>query len=222
MKSKRQQSFSPFVLALVSGLSLRTPSAHATVYYVNGNVTASGAGTSWNTAFKTIQEITPFTSPALAPGDEIWVAGATTLPYDAGVTAYDSVKMYGGFPPAGTPAFAVRNPSAYPTVIDGANIATVGLTVENGANNATIIDGFVIQSATVFGIQNGNTSAAQFLEKKGRPPFFGVLFGWPVVAANELRRRLHSRRSSSDVTHNRPPLEFLFISFTPNLIRLKW
>ena len=56
---------------LFSILFSLTISAHAYVWYVDGNQAISGNGTSWFEAFKTIQEAVPWA----VGSDEIWVRG---------------------------------------------------------------------------------------------------------------------------------------------------
>lgn len=113
-------------------------SSRAATWYVNADIGTPGLGTSWADAADEIQDITP---PALQPGDKIFVAGGTATAYQATVTAYSGVELYGGFPPTGEPGFGFRNPELYPTIIDASG-ANVGIDVEAGAIPATRIDGF--------------------------------------------------------------------------------
>ena len=62
------------------------------VWYVDGDVSSSGDGTSWGTAFKTIQEAID----AASAGDEIWVKQGTYVP-SSEITVYKDIYIYGGF-----------------------------------------------------------------------------------------------------------------------------
>jgi len=113
------------LLAATAAL-LWVTSARATDYFVNADADPSGNGLTWATAYDSLADITPSTTPALAPGDTIFVAGGTNNLYPATVTAYSGVRLIGGFPPTGNPSEGQQNPVLYPTVID-ASAATVGL-----------------------------------------------------------------------------------------------
>jgi len=151
------------ILILASALSILMYSrSEATDYYVNGNVTASGAGTSWALAFKTINEAAAASSPT-----NIYVAGdelPTPIVYAEStmVTVPDAVKFYGGFPPSGDPSFSDRDPSRYVTIIDGQNTLSAVVTVDDDATFQTLIDGFTITGAVHHGIKNGANSQCAF------------------------------------------------------------
>ncbi|PLX06795.1 MAG: hypothetical protein C0596_13910 [Marinilabiliales bacterium] len=76
-----------------------------TVYYVDGSVTSSGSGTSWGTAFKTIQEgINAAESSLSDPSSEtaqVWVKEGTYYIYssseDNTIEMLEGVEVYGGF-----------------------------------------------------------------------------------------------------------------------------
>ncbi|WP_321418126.1 right-handed parallel beta-helix repeat-containing protein [uncultured Desulfobacter sp.] len=122
MKNKKEK------LLLLTGivfvcLCLAT-SAYATKWYVDASVTSSGTGESWSQALKTIQEAIAKADSrwmiCYAPFDSIYVkSGAYNL--SSTVIINKVVSIYGGFPRTAAPAFADRDPEAYPTIIDGNN-----------------------------------------------------------------------------------------------------
>ncbi len=121
---------------------------------------ATGNGKTWATASGNIQEMidAPLT-------EEVWVAEGTYLPaVKAGNGTYDrdktfllknGVKVYGGFPAAGTPAMQDRDWEAHETILSG-DLGTPGNTTDNafhiviiaGQQNTepeeTILDGFTL------------------------------------------------------------------------------
>jgi len=116
--------------------------AAAAVWYVDGGIDSSGDGTSWGTAFKTIQEGIDVAG-SVPPADEIWVRSVEVDPYAyvlaAEISVNKSVSLYGGF--AGTEtAREERNWVTNVTTIDG-NLVTRCLNVT--VTDATI-DGFTI------------------------------------------------------------------------------
>ena len=151
----------------------------ASVVYVNGAVSASGDGSSWSTAFKTVQEALNSCT------QQIWVAAGTYKPtaYPAGCTncstnrdytfhLVNGVKMYGGF--AGTETLlSQRNYVTNVTILSGDfngndSISGSGATLYIGNNtenathvvlsvnddSTTVLDGFTIKG----GYANGGFS----------------------------------------------------------------
>lgn len=121
--------------------------------YVNGNLPASGThnGTSWSTAFRTVQE----GIDAAASGEQVWVAAAT---YYTVITAKSGVALYGGFAGNET-SVSQRDWAANVTILDGENKQHVTdsfrdsvVFVPTGATISTIIDGFTIKR----GLGTGN------------------------------------------------------------------
>ena len=122
----------------------------ATVYFVDCGQAASGDGTSWATAMKTIQEA--ISACNTAGGGEVWVKAGTYSPDDP-VSLLNWVNLYGGFAGNET-ARCSRDPWSNVTVIDGAN-TTDGIAVMRGESPDTVIfDGFTVTGATGSGIVN--------------------------------------------------------------------
>jgi len=97
-------------------------------------------GTSWETAFPTIQEALN----AVLPGEQVWVAEGTyteNLRLDT-----PDVGLYGGF--AGTEtAREERDPKAHATVLDGGSKGSV-VTFGPAAMRTTLLDGFTIRGGS--------------------------------------------------------------------------
>lgn len=146
-----------FALTFIFGLS----TVHATVYYVDSaKANNTGAGTSWATAKKDIQNAIAL---AVSAGDEVWVKKGTykpTVMVPSGTTSRDmsfqvtdGIKLYGGF--AGTEALLTQrnlNLIANRTILSG-DIGNVNDTSDNSRHvmvtsatitNTTTIDGFTI------------------------------------------------------------------------------
>ena len=121
----------------VTVIQMQPPTA-GSVWYVDKNSPGPvHNGTSWISAFLTVQE----GLNAALPGDEVWVAAAT---YVELVTLNLGVGLYGGF--AGTEtARNERNPIANPTIIDGNQGGTV-VTPPRGATTTTRLDGFTVRN----------------------------------------------------------------------------
>lgn len=117
--------------------------AWGAVWYVAGDRPSSGGGTSWDNAFKTIQEAVD----AAGPADEIWVKqGTYSLPAEIKITRH--VGMYGGFMGSET-AIIQRDLSVNVTTVDGSN-SMRGFTIYTGLITdpyQCVIDGFTITNA---------------------------------------------------------------------------
>ncbi|MFA6060618.1 MAG: T9SS type A sorting domain-containing protein [Taibaiella sp.] len=146
-----------FALTFIFGLT----TAHATVYYVDSaKANNTGAGTSWATAKKDIQNAIAL---AVSAGDEVWVKKGTykptvmvpggTVSRDMSFQVTDGIKLYGGF--AGTETLLTQrnlNLTANRTILSG-DIGNVNDTSDNSRHvivtsaaitNNTTIDGFTI------------------------------------------------------------------------------
>jgi predicted outer membrane repeat protein len=97
-----------------------------TVFYVNGLVAASGNGTSWSTAFKTIQEginaaSASLTTPASQTA-QVWVKQGTYYVYSTStentISMKEGVQIYGGFNGTET-LLSQRNYTTNETILDG-------------------------------------------------------------------------------------------------------
>ena len=134
--------------------------ASATIRYVDASVSNSGAGTSWATAYKTVQE---GINACTAHGDEVWVKAGTYYPTEdpnGSASPTDSrdktiyiknydIKLYGGFDGTETSS-AQRVPQTNVTILSGDIDPTstndcyhVLLTINRGASCVT--DGFTVQ-----------------------------------------------------------------------------
>lgn len=143
--------------AVITGLaclvvSLTFPAtALAATWYVNGeNASGIEDGTSWATAFRTIQA--GVAAASHASGGFVWVArGTYTADSSPVVTMADNVHIYGGF--AGTEGpgeFDLRDPAVNITIIDGEGVRRCVV----GADNARL-DGFVITRGMATGTSTG-------------------------------------------------------------------
>ncbi len=110
--------------------------------YVNGTVSASGEGSSWASAFKTLEDALLFTSSCRAGIDSIFVAGGTyrTESGDA-LSMKSGVKIYGGF--AGTERFLSERDllAGHTTVLRGEYESVIK---NYQVDNTAVLDGFTI------------------------------------------------------------------------------
>ena len=164
---------------------LNLASACTTVYnndiaYVNAGAVGANTGTTWANAFTSLQS-------ALAVArtcgvNQIWVAQGTYKPTtganrDSSFFMVDGVAIYGGFAPTGSPTFAQRNPTLYPTRLSG-NIGAAGaadnsyhvVTALGGVSNTSILNGFVVA--------DGNANLASGFGNVGA----GLLLGTAGIA----------------------------------------
>ena len=99
------------ILCLSSCIFLLPSAVLAATLFVDGRIEASGDGTTWTQALKTINEALG----QAAAGDDIWVARGT---YYTSITMKSGVGLYGGFAGNET-AMEERVLGAHPTLIDG-------------------------------------------------------------------------------------------------------
>jgi len=115
------------------------------IWYVDGDISASGGGTSWERAYKTIQEGVD----AAGSGEKVWVkAGIYNNFPDTKilVTITKGVLLYGGF--TGNEANEdQRNLSAHSSSLDADGIERVFLMRIEGSEPVTV-DGFTFANAT--------------------------------------------------------------------------
>ena len=102
------------------------------VYYVDGSVASSGDGTTWATAFKTIQEAINAADLHNMSGwtnnPEVWVKAGT---YNENIMVWHGVRVYGGWAGTESPltpdVHSSRNLSANLTTINGSTLNTTAL-----------------------------------------------------------------------------------------------
>lgn len=111
--------------------------ARATVHYVSASAPNSlRNGSSWQTAFRTVQEAVA----ASLPGDDVWVAAGS---YAGPLTMRPGIAVYGGF--AGEETFRdARNPTQHPTILTGGK-AVRAVTIPSGSDNVTL-DSLIIEA----------------------------------------------------------------------------
>jgi len=126
--------------------------------HVDESVSASGDGTSWATAFKTLQEALDAISEAY-PSDSILVAKGIYMPdNNQSFSMIEGVKIIGGFPNGGGERDIAHNA----TILK--NNASGSIVVRNYYNNltpASVLDGFTITNVAGIGnmaMYNVNTS----------------------------------------------------------------
>ena len=136
--------------ALAAVLAFSGTMAQGAVWYVDGSIAASGDGTSWATAFKTVQE--GIDAPADDVTDEVWVReGIYPVVENNGgdsLTMRERGRLYGGF--AGTEtALEQRNPALRLTVLLGTAAGDLytdpKVPVVTAAGNS-LLDGFTIRN----------------------------------------------------------------------------
>jgi predicted outer membrane repeat protein len=149
-----------FILAVSLSILSANSARAAGIVYVNVN--SSGTvqdGTSWATAYKSLQAALT----ATAPGNQVWVAGGTYLPttvgdFNASFFLQNGIAIYGGFAGNEPPTFnlALRNFGLNTTILSG----TIGFPGVNshhvvqalpGTDATAVLDGFSI----IGGVANG-------------------------------------------------------------------
>jgi predicted outer membrane repeat protein len=138
-------------------------SAPPSILYVNQAVSSSGDGTTWATAFKTLQEALQLNCPSVT---QIWVAAGTYYPTadatgnlspaNARTKTFvmkNNLAIYGGFPNDGTGSMANRNWTTNPTILSGEiqqdndasnNSFHVILNYQTSLTSTAVLDGFTI------------------------------------------------------------------------------
>lgn len=148
------------VVAIWAALLLVSPS-FANTYHVKVDGNDSNDGTSWATAFATLQNALSVS----VDGDQIWVAEGTYYPTsgaDRGVSFVmkSGVSIYGGFAGSGNPGFGDRNWQTHVTTLSG-DIGTpndqsdnsyhIILNNNNGLTASALIDGFTVSGGYAIG-----------------------------------------------------------------------
>lgn len=135
------------------------------VLFVDGDVATSGNGSSWDEAFKTIQEALAFSQP----GDEIWVADGTYLPGDSYSDTFQlesDVHLFGGF--NGTEnARDDRDWKANETILTGDIDGDDDEYHINGVNISHVVTGADFSSIDGFTILRGNAQSGNWVEGGG-------------------------------------------------------
>jgi predicted outer membrane repeat protein len=118
------------------------------LWYVNANAPSNGNGSSWDRAFRSVQEAVNYASE----GDAIWVSSGrytssrSSDPSVPVLSMKNGVDVYGGFSTADT-SFSQRDPFLNVTILDGENRVWH---VVVGAGPARL-DGFTIMSGSAEG-----------------------------------------------------------------------
>jgi Secretion system C-terminal sorting domain len=129
-----------------------------TTYYVKTSGDDGAAGTSWGTAFATVQEALS----TAASGDQIWVAAGTYTPSTSDQTATFTLKagvaVYGGF--AGTESFLSERDWQ-------TNVTTLSGDIDNdgtlNGNSYHVVKAFFVNGATLNGfVVTGGANATDF------------------------------------------------------------
>lgn len=153
------------LLLLFSTLFIINFNAQGGTLYVNSSVAQGGDGSSWESAYNSLQTAIDNASD----GDEIWVAAGTYYPEkitlssgtptdrDKAFVLPAGVKIYGGFSATGDPTMAERDWETYETILSG-NLDYLTDPDDNsntnnahhvilalGIDNSAELDGFTIQ-----------------------------------------------------------------------------
>ncbi len=139
--------------ALSIGL-LPTVQAASPVFYVNASAPAGGNGSSWGTAFQSVQKAVT----AASSGSQVWVAAGT---YTEPAVSYtnilmkDGVSLYGGF--AGTEtSLSQRNWTAHLTILQGTSGDTL-IKIPGLVAMPMVISGFEMTGTVAINIAGSTT-----------------------------------------------------------------
>jgi len=116
------------------------------VLYVNSSAPAGGNGSSWSSAFQSVQKAVS----AANSGTEIWVAAGTyhdsVVSNNSNIQMQDGVSLYGGF--AGTEtSLSQRNWTQHPTILQG-DSGTILMRIPAQAAVPMVISGFQFTGST--------------------------------------------------------------------------
>jgi hypothetical protein len=128
-----------FLLPAICWL-LAAQGLHAqTTWYVNAAAAPGGNGTSWASAYQSLQQALT----AASSGHKIWVAEGT---YNNGsFVMKNGVEILGGFPNTGDPGLGDRDWMAHVTTLSGGtNVIHNNFTVGSPLTGTAVLDGFTI------------------------------------------------------------------------------
>lgn len=151
-------------IILCGALAVFAAGAEAKTIYVDNNLAGGqNDGTSWQNAFSELS-VAMFSAAA---GDEIWVASGVYSPtlrkdgFEDGLMnstfllRYPNVGVYGGFRgtqstahPGGETERGQRDYENHVTILDGQTYVLSIVTVEEGADQSTVLDGFTLTGGT--------------------------------------------------------------------------
>jgi predicted RNA-binding protein with TRAM domain len=151
------------IFTLMLGI-IMTIAINANNYFVDPNISASGLGNSWGTAFKTLGEAE--TAASGNPGvDNIYIKGGSTISVGTTTAAWSSKaeNYYGGFDPNSSntdPALRPRSDVdgngipepwefTYPTILSNTNVPANTTTGAFILVASTTLDGFTISNGTI-------------------------------------------------------------------------
>ena len=172
-----------------------------TTFVNQANVSGTYNGTSWATAYLTLQDALAATS-SCSPS-QIWVAAGTYKPTisidrDISYAMKNNVAIYGGFPNTGNPTFAQRNFLNNTTILSG-DIGVQNNNTDNsyhvisnapGLSNSAILDGFTITGGNADGSNNFRNAGGALLNDAGtasgicNPTINNCIFTGNNAAAN--------------------------------------
>ncbi len=133
-----------FAVTLAATLSILAVAApvQSSVYYVDGDTVASGTGTSWHEAVKTLAEAIILANSS----DEIWIKTGIYPVTSQIIFNFESMEVYGGFA-GGEVARSQRDWVANPTILDGSGYGSGScVAIINGAQPT--LDGLTIQNCS--------------------------------------------------------------------------
>ena len=157
--------------------------------YVDANATGANNGTSWQDAYKYLQDA--LEDANISPGcAEIWVAQGTYRPDEdtahpdgndsrtATFQLKNNVAIYGGYPHGG----GSRDPNTYTTTLSG-DIGTIGNNNDNsyhvvtgsGTNATAVLDGFTITAGNASGSFPYNVGGGMY-NNLGSPTVTNCIF----------------------------------------------
>lgn len=140
----------PLFVAVLFLAMLSISTVTAATWYVDSDAPVGGDGTSWATAYRSIQSAVTSASglwmTCMSPNDSIYVKSGT-YSLSSTITVGKVVNLYGGFPNSmSDPSFSDRDPAVYQTIVTGNDtVRCFELT------NKSKIDGFVIEHGDATG-----------------------------------------------------------------------